>query len=73
MFLQTKNSSDRIEIINFDELSDIFETKIHGRYQAGEELQEIELFDKSTLLFLSGETLPSCWTDPHYRDKEFQR
>ncbi|WP_022939786.1 hypothetical protein [Psychromonas hadalis] len=73
MFLQTQNNGDRVEVINFDELCDVFETKIHGRYQAGEELQDVEVFDKSSLLFLSGEGLPECWTDPHYRDKEFQR
>jgi len=73
MFLQTKNTADRVEVINPNELSDAFETKIHGRYQAGEELQDVEMFDKSALLFLSGEALPVCWTDPHYRDKEFQR
>lgn len=73
MLLQTKSTSDRVEVINIGELNDVFETKIHGRYQAGEELQEVELFDKSSLQFLSGEPLPSCWIDPHYRDKEFQR
>lgn len=73
MFLQTQTSKDRIEVINFEELNNVFEATIHGRHQAGEELQDIEVFDKSTLLFLSGEALPICWTDPHYRDKEFQR
>lgn len=73
MFLQTQSTGDRVEVINFDELSDVFETKIHGRYQAGEELQDVEMFDKSALLFLSGEALPVCWTNPHYRDKEFLR
>lgn len=73
MFLQTQNSGDRIEVIDLDELSDAFETKIRGRYQAGEEIQDVEVFDKSSLLFLSGEALPACWTDPHYRDKEFER
>lgn len=73
MFLQTQSTGDRVEVINLNELSDVFVTKIHGRYQAGEELQDVEFFEKSTLLFLSGEALPSCWTNPHYRDKEFQR
>ncbi|PKG40014.1 acetyltransferase [Psychromonas sp. Urea-02u-13] len=73
MFLQTQNTGDRVEVINLAELSDVFEDKIHGRYQAGEELQDVEVFNKSSLLFLSGEALPVCWTDPHYRDKEFQR
>ena len=73
MFLQTQNTGDRIEVINFDELCDVFEKKIHGRYQAGEEPQDVEVFHKSSLLFLSGEGLPECWTNPHYRDKEFQR
>jgi hypothetical protein len=73
MFLQIQNTGDRIEVINIDELYDVFETKIHGRYQAGEELQDIEIFEKSSLLFLSGEGLPECWINPHYRDKEFKR
>ena len=30
-------------------------------------------FDKQALCFLSGEDLPRCWTDPHYRDQDLAR
>ena len=73
MFLQTQNCRDRIEVVNFEELSNVFEATIHGRLQAGEELQDVEVFNKTTLLFLSGEALPACWTVPYYRYDEFQR
>ena len=32
-----------------------------------------EKFNKADLVFLSGEELPRCWTDPHYRDSELTR
>jgi len=31
------------------------------------------MYMKSSLIFLSGEELPRCWTDPHYRDDELTR
>ena len=48
-------------------------TEVIGRSQHGEEEQDPEPFAKDALMFLSGEPLPRCWTDPHYRDEEIQR
>jgi len=57
-----------VEIDNVRELVDLFTSKVHGAYQEGEEPQEAEEFVKNDLIFLSGENLPRCWTDPNYRD-----
>jgi hypothetical protein len=36
-------------------------------------MQDPEKFKKTDLCFLSGEALPRCWVDAHYRDEEMQR
>ena len=73
MFLKNRNNGDIIDVINLDALTDLYQNTIIGRYQAGEEQQDPEEVNKSDLVFLSGEELPSCWTDPHYRDKKLKR
>jgi len=62
-----------VEVLTLDDLVDLFKDEVMGRYQYGEEVQEPEKFRKSDLVFLSGEPLPRCWTDPHYRDNELTR
>ncbi|WP_240532373.1 acetyltransferase [Moritella marina] len=59
-----------IEVIGEDDLTNLFHNTVIGRYQVGEEQQDPESFNKSELLFLSGEELPRCWTDPHYRTNQ---
>jgi hypothetical protein len=39
-----------------------------GRFHAGEEMQDPEKFTKKEMLFPSGEELPRCWLDAHYRE-----
>jgi len=56
-----------MEVLNLPQLFDPFATTLHGRLHAGEELQEPETFLKADLIFPSGESLPRCWLDPHYR------
>lgn len=73
MFLKNRNTGDIIDVSSLDELTDLFKNTVKGRYQAGEELQDNEDFKKSDLVFLSGEELPQCWTNPHYRDDKFKR
>ncbi|HHL45678.1 MAG TPA: acetyltransferase [Gammaproteobacteria bacterium] len=68
MFLKQKSSGDLVEIVEIGELVDPFKNRVTGRFHSGEELQDAELFNKSELLFPSGEELPRCWVDPHYRD-----
>ncbi len=62
-----------IEILSLSDLFDPFNKTLVGRYQHGEEVQDPEKFDKSNLQFLSGEDLPECWLDAHYRDNELIR
>jgi hypothetical protein len=73
MFLQQKSNNEMIEVISLNELFDPFNEKLSGRYQHGEEVQDVELFNKSSLHFLSGEKLTECWLDAHYRDDKLKR
>ncbi len=73
MFLNEKTTGHMVEVLSLGDLFDLFKDEVVGRYQHGEEVQDPEKFKKSDLMFLSGEPLPRCWTDPHYRDDEFAR
>ncbi len=68
MFMKHKRSGDLIEIVELTELIDPFKEKATGRFHSGEELQDAEPFNKDELVFTSGEVLPQCWVDSHYRD-----
>ena len=69
MFLKDKSSDDLVEVLTIKDLFDPFCSSLIGRYQRGEDLQDPENFDKNALVFPSGEALPRCWIDAHYRDK----
>ena len=73
MFLNERTTGHMVEVLSLGDLVDLFKDEVMGRYQYGEEVQEPEKFRKSDLVFLSGEPLPRCWTDPHYRDNELTR
>ncbi len=73
MFLKNSSNNDLVEILSLDDLFDPFCGQVVGRYQHGEERQDPEKFAKSELVFPSGEALPRCWLDAHYRDEELQR
>lgn len=62
-----------IDVLSLVDLINPNRDEIIGRYQEGEEAQDPMKFKKSALIFLSGESLPRCWTDPHYRDDELKR
>lgn len=68
MFLMNGTSGDRVEVLDTGSLFSAHSETVYGRYHAGEEMQEPEDFAKSDLKFLSGEQLPLCWTDVHYRE-----
>ena len=68
MYLKERASGHLVEVLNFDELFSLFDDAVTGRSHYGEEAQDPEKFSKSELVFLSGEPLPRCWTDPEYRD-----
>jgi hypothetical protein len=67
MYLKHKPTSDLVEVLDMAALIDPFSKQLSGRFHAGEELQEAEMFDKATLSFPSGESLPRCWQDPDYK------
>lgn len=73
MFLKEKNRDDLVEVLTLKDLFDPFCNHLVGRYQHGEEAQDPEKFSKANLCFPSGESLPRCWVDAHYRDEELQR
>ena len=73
MFLKQADTTHLVEVLDIKELTDPFKSSIAGRLNVGEELPEPERFAKTALRFPSGETLPACWTDSHYRDAELSR
>ena len=72
MFLKD-SKDDLVEVLTLSDLFDPFSKTLVGRYQHGEEAQDPEKFNKADLCFPSGEDLPRCWVDAHYRDSELQR
>lgn len=70
MFIKHRTTEKLIEVLSQRDLFNPMHASIVGRYHYGEEAQEPETFDKSELIFISGEPLPRCWTDSHYRDDE---
>ncbi len=69
MYLKHKSSGDLVEVLNLEDLFDPCKSMIQGRFHAGEELQDAATFAKGELLFPSGEVLPLCWRDAHYRER----
>ena len=67
MFLKHQPSGNLVEILDAQTLMDPFQTRVLGRFHAGEEMQDDELFTKSHLIFPSHEDLPQCWLNPDYR------
>jgi hypothetical protein len=70
MFLQHKPTKALIEILTIQDLYDPCQQEISGQSHAGEELQDPASYLKSELIFPSGEPLPQCWLDAHYREAE---
>ena len=68
MFLRDKKSNDLVEITDVGALFDPGKDAVSGRFHAGEEMQDVNAFSKVDLVFPSGESLPRCWVDAHYRD-----
>lgn len=67
MLLKDIDSGSLVEVLDLTSLFDPFKTEVLGYQSVGEEAQDPTLFPKARLLFTSGEALPRCWMDPHYR------
>ncbi len=73
MFLKEASSGHLVQVLNLTELTNPFENRTQVQFQQGEELPDPEYIHKEQLVFPSGEALPRCWTDSHYRDDEVYR
>lgn len=73
MFLEDRSNGHLVEVLSLNDLFNPNHPQLVGRYHYGEELQEPDSFAKTNLQFPSGEGLPQCWTDVHYRDAELRR
>lgn len=67
MYLKHTVSGDLVEVLDVRALINPMQTRIAGRFHAGEELQDPATFRKAELIFPSGEALPRCWVDAAYR------
>lgn len=67
MYLKDHSTGDAVEILDIEGLINPNHETVRGRFHSGEELQEATLFNKRQLSFPSGEALPRCWLDPHWR------
>jgi hypothetical protein len=70
MFLKQRKNEKLVEVLSITDLYNPMHEVVVGRAHYGEELQDPEKFAKADLIFPSGEDLPRCWTDVHYRDAE---
>lgn len=68
MLLRQRSTGHILAVNDLDNLFSIFRDEVMARDQVGEEEQDPEPVAKSDLVFLSGEPLPRCWTDPDYRE-----
>lgn len=69
MLLEHRPSGALVEVLMLEELYNPCRSHITGQLQSGEEMQDPDTFYKSELIFPSGEPLPRCWFDAHYREK----
>ncbi|TQV77101.1 acetyltransferase [Aliikangiella marina] len=63
MFLKERGSGHLVEVLEVEQLINPQSKLILGRYSIGEADQDDDEFDKSDLIFMSGEELPSCWVN----------
>lgn len=70
MFLKDVKSGHLVEILDLQSLFDPYKGTVAGRFNYGEEMPDSTDFAKRDLMFQSGEALPRCWVDAHYRDEE---
>ncbi|MDQ6968141.1 MAG: acetyltransferase [Mariprofundaceae bacterium] len=67
MFLKDMNNGDLVDVLDVSALMDPSVGEISVRSQSGEEVGDPMTASKERLLFPSGEVLPECWRNMHYR------
>ena len=73
MFLKQKSEGHLVEVLSLNDLFCPTHVSVVGRLSYGEELGDADNFPKANLEFPSGEQLPRCWVDAHYRDQELRK
>ncbi len=73
MLLMDKQTQHLVEVEDLISLCNPFENTVDACSNYGEEKQDPEPFSKLNLMFPSGEDLPQCWVEPHFRDDELKR
>ena len=73
MLLKLRDQNVIVKVSDITMLLDPFADCVEGRMQWGEEQQDKEPLRKADLCFLSGEPLPQCWLNSHYRDSEVNK
>jgi len=68
MFLKHVPTGDLVEVIDLQDVINPYSRTIRARSHSGEVIQRPEDFLKTELAFPSGESLPLCWVDGHYRE-----
>lgn len=67
MLLKNKQTDTLVKILDLEALISPNRNDVQGQDQAGQEEQDPVMFDKSGLMFPSGEDLPRCWLDANYQ------
>ena len=67
MYVKNRKNSDLAQVEKLLELTDPNLKTVTVHYFSGGEVGEPESAEKADLVFPSGEELPKCWFDPHYR------
>lgn len=73
MLVKEQATGHLVEVLDLEALIDPTTSEFNGRYNIGEEMPDPQTFPKSNIVFCSGEKLPKCWVDVHYRDAELKR
>ena len=73
MYMKQKKDGHLVEVLSLNDLVNPTHKFVVGRLHYGEEMQDAEKFAKTDLVFPSGEELPRCWLDAHYRDQELRK
>jgi hypothetical protein len=68
MFMKHVPSDDLVEVIDLQDVINPNTATVRARAHTGEVIQRPENFLKTELVFPSGEPLPLCWVDSHYRE-----
>lgn len=69
MFVKLNRDKTLIKVLDTKALFDPFEANVQGQQQSGQAEQPPSSFEKSHLIFPSGESLPQCWLDPNYQNQ----